>query len=347
MPATKVHFNGSVNLRDTETVMEEIMSRVPAGVSRIPDGETGERSNWFAFQVEKFTAVPGLTSSPHPVMPDAVEFRLSGEVPAEDLDWPDTGYAGIYEASYQVFTRLRAKGVIPSGVRFQAQLPTPAIFASTFAPDQDFCKLMARSERAIFADLDNLLDRIPHGDLAVQWDVVGEVIKLAGVTLGPPPRDDQIPGMLARCLDQVPTDVPAGLHLCYGDPGHRHIIEPESMEVQVSLLNTVSANASRPLSWVSFTVPQDRSDPAYFAPLRTLHADVAERYFGIVPYHPDRQVPGTTQRQAELIDTYLPPGHSGEWGISTECGMGRVEEPAEVLALLDAHRDILARLGAG
>lgn len=84
--------------------------------------------------------------------------------------------------------------------------------------------------------------------------------------------------------------------------------------------------------------------PGYFAPLRSLATGAAERYFGIVPYHPARQAAGTTQRQAELIEAYLPRDSSAEWGISTECGMGRVEQAAEVLALLDAHREILASL---
>lgn len=347
MPATKVHFNGSVNLAGTETVMREITSRVPAGVSRIPDGETGERSNWAAFQIQKFAATPGIATSARPEMPGFFQFRLTGEVPAGELAWPDPGYADIYGASYQVFTRLSAEGVLPAGVRFQAQLPTPRVLIGGFAPGEDLEALQSRSERAMFADLTNLLTRIPHRDLAVQWDVAAEVIQLAGVPLGAPLDKDQVPGMLARCLDQVPTDVPAGLHLCYGDPGHKHVVEPESMELQVTLINSVLAAARRPLSWVSFTVPQDRSDAGFFAPLRALRTGAAERYFGIVPYHPDRQAAGTTGRQAELIEEYLPRQINDQWGISTECGMGRVEDPAEVLALLDAHREILAKLGKG
>ena len=42
MPADHVHFNGSVNLGDAESVMREIASRVPSGLRRIPDGETGD-----------------------------------------------------------------------------------------------------------------------------------------------------------------------------------------------------------------------------------------------------------------------------------------------------------------
>ena len=60
MPADHVHFNGSVNLADTESVMREITSRVPSGLRRIPDGETGDRSNWIYFQLQRFLQLPWL-----------------------------------------------------------------------------------------------------------------------------------------------------------------------------------------------------------------------------------------------------------------------------------------------
>ena len=37
MPPSSVHFNGSVNLPDAETVMREISSRIPSGVRRMTD----------------------------------------------------------------------------------------------------------------------------------------------------------------------------------------------------------------------------------------------------------------------------------------------------------------------
>ena len=52
MPADHVHFNGSVNLADAESVMREIAARVPSGLRRIPDGETGDRGNWIFFQLQ-------------------------------------------------------------------------------------------------------------------------------------------------------------------------------------------------------------------------------------------------------------------------------------------------------
>ena len=60
MPADHVHFNGSVNLDDAESVMREIASRIPSGLRRIPDGETGDRGNWIYFQLQKFLQLPWL-----------------------------------------------------------------------------------------------------------------------------------------------------------------------------------------------------------------------------------------------------------------------------------------------
>jgi hypothetical protein len=54
VPASSVHFNGSVNLPDAETVMREISSRIPSGVRRMTDGETGERGYWIHYQIAKF-----------------------------------------------------------------------------------------------------------------------------------------------------------------------------------------------------------------------------------------------------------------------------------------------------
>jgi hypothetical protein len=58
LPPSSVHFNGSVNLPDTETVMREISSRIPNGVRRMTDGETGDRNYWISFQTRKFEQMP-------------------------------------------------------------------------------------------------------------------------------------------------------------------------------------------------------------------------------------------------------------------------------------------------
>lgn len=143
----------------------------------------------------------------------------------------------------------------------------------------------------------------------------------------------------------MPDDVPVGLHLCYGDFGHEHFMQPPSLAVQVALAGAVTERARRPLGWVSFTVPQDRGDEAYFAPLADLRVGPeTELYFALVPYHPDRQPPGVTDAQVALVDRLLPDG-VGPWGICTECGMARADRE-DVPGLLDLHREILARHAA-
>jgi len=148
---------------------------------------------------------------------------------------------------------------------------------------------------------------------------------------------------LVRCIERVPDGVPVGLHLCYGDYGHQHFKQPESLQMQVDLVNAVTATARRPVNFISFTVPQGRNDIAYFEPLAGLQTGAdTELYFALVPYHPEDQAPGTTAAQIEQIDAALlhSPAGARHWGICTECGMGRVNT-SDVPRLLDLHSQIL------
>jgi hypothetical protein len=352
MPPSSVHFNGSVNLPDAETVMREISSRIPAGVRRMTDGETGERNYWIHFQVAKFAAMPELElvgtreaydtgDAPAPAMP---QLRLVEGVAPEAVNWPELGYADAYRESYEVFRALQEEGTIPAGVRFQIQYPTPIAPIAGTVVAEDLPNLAGSYERALFADLGKALANIPHERCAVQWDVAVEFGLLeGGFDPGRPAPLNEIAAGLTRCVDQVPDDVPVGMHLCYGDYGHQHFKQPDSLELQVRLVNAVLAGSSRPVDWFSFTVPQARRDPDYFAPLRNLQAGPeTELDFALVPYYPADQPQGTTAEQARLIDAYLAESPSGsrDWGICTECGMGRVAAE-DVPTLLELHREIL------
>ena len=61
---------------------------------------------------------------------------------------------------------------------------------------------------------------------------------------------EQIAPGIVRCLERVPDDVPAGLHLCYGDYGHQHWKQPESLQMQVDLLNAVTSATQHRLDFV-------------------------------------------------------------------------------------------------
>jgi hypothetical protein len=350
MPPDHVHFNGSVNLADAGSVMREIVARTPSGLRRIPDGETGDRGNWIFFQWQKFQQSPLLVQArPLGAAADDYEqlpqLQLADGVDPAEMRWPDLGYAEAYLGSYETFRALREDGVIPSGVRFQVEYPTPlASIGGYIVPEQQQA-LLGSYEQAMFADAGRLLAAIPHDDVAVQWDVAVEfgVLEESFVPGGAEAFDAIIAG-LVRCVDTVPADVPVGLHLCYGDYGHQHFKQPESLALQVRVLNAVSAAAGRTVSFVSFTVPQYQHEESYFAPLAGLAAGPdTELNFALVPYHPAEQAPGTTGEQVRLIDAALAasPGGSRAWGICTECGMGRAGRE-EVPGLLDLHREIIA-----
>ena len=113
MPPSSVHFNGSVNLPDAETVMREISSRIPAGVRRMTDGETGDRNYWISFQTRKFEQMPefetvasGRAYETDRDAPDMPRLRLVEGASADTIDWPDLGYAEEYTKSFATFDAL-------------------------------------------------------------------------------------------------------------------------------------------------------------------------------------------------------------------------------------------------
>jgi hypothetical protein len=373
MPPNSVHFNGSVNLADAETVMREVATRIPVGLRRVTDGETGERIGWVGFQIAKFMAMTEFESVGKPPV-DGQEvsapsqLHLAPGVAAENIAWPDLGYAKNYVESYGVFVSLRDQGVIPAGTRFQMQYPTPRAAIGSRFPPEDAVAVWRSYEAALFGDLGRAIEQLPHHDIAVQWDVAIEITFLGAKELDGEattgivpehrmlletlyalnPSRDELVADVARCVHQVPADVPVGLHLCYGDYGHRHAVQPLSLRVQVEFMNALASKAPRTVNWAAFTVPQDRSDDAYFAPLRNLDIETdTELNFGIVPYHPSAQAPGTTADQVALIDRYLGESAAGarSWGVCQECGLGRVRDAEEILGLLDLHREILEQHG--
>ncbi|WP_249124652.1 hypothetical protein [Saccharopolyspora erythraea] len=345
MPPVAVHFNGGVNLPDTTAVLRTLAERVPRGFRRLPDGETGERAQWIGYQRPRLEATPGLeltAGEPGAEGPygGGPVLRVSEATDPDRIAWPEIGYASEYRASYATFRELRGEDVVPVDVRFQVEYPTPQAVSHLFHP-ADRARITPSYERALLADLGELLAAVPHRDLAVQWDAAVETVTAA---LAPESLGEQA-GQLAGLVDHVPGEVHAGVHLCYGDAGHEHMVEPESLATQVRLANAVVRRARRPLDWLSFTVPQYRADAAYFAPLADLRTGPGtELFFALVPYHPDEQAAGTTEAQVALVDRYLP-GGSGPWGICTECGMARADR-ADVPRLLDLHREILAEHSA-
>ncbi len=329
-----VHLVGSVPLGNAEEVFRTSAAALGGALKRIPDGETGVRSNWIMWQYPLLAENPAFEALPY----DAARYgtgrqaKLRPGVAADAIAFRAPGYAAAAIESYAQFVRLRREGAIPPGIRFQVCLPTPLAPISVFVPPPDREAVEPRYEAALLADLKQLMDMIPATDLAVQWDTAVEFGILEGVMpshlTDPQP---QIVERLVRLGNAVPAAVELGYHLCYGDYRHRHFVEPADAGRLTAIANAVSAGVQRPLQWVHLPVPRGRDDEAYFAPLRDLklHPET-ELYLGLV--HLTDGVAGTRRRMTTAA------GVVPWFGIAAECGMGR-RPPESIPELLRIHAE--------
>ncbi|KRA24944.1 hypothetical protein ASD65_11270 [Microbacterium sp. Root61] len=324
---------GSVNYDDAETTFRTAADLLGGHLKRIPDGEVGDRFHWLIFQADILGQADGLERvGDEPVYIrhlDARGSRIADGVDAASIVLPPLGYAAAAKESYALFTRLRAEGAIPAGVRFQVSLPTPVAVVSVFFQGDDRAAIEPVYRAALYAELAEILDAIPHEDLAIQWDVAVEfgIIEAAayesefGSQFGAW-WEDVWAGIIERALDQaaqVPADVEVGFHLCYGDANEQHFIEPTDTANLVRFANALFAAAPRPITWLHLPVPIERDDEAYYAPLAELALpEKTELYLGLV--HREDGAEGAARRSASA-SKFVP-----AFGVGTECGIGRAPE---------------------
>jgi len=335
--AQGAHLVGSVPLASAEVVFQTVGAEIGDRLRRIPDGETGPRSDWIVWQLPVFTSQPQLEVVPPG--PDSwrplPRVRLGEGVRADSVVFEALGYAEAAIASYRVFARLKRDGLVPVACRFQVCLPTPLAPISAFVVPEHQGVLERGYEERLLAELQAVLREVPHDQVSVQWDTNFEFGMLEGVF--PVWFEDVKGGILERLLRlsrQVPSDVELGYHFCYGDVQHRHFKEPADAGKLVEVANALAASLGRPLNWIHMPVPRGRTDEAYYAPLRELRLrPETELHLGLV-HHTDG-VEGTARRM-EVAARFA----SG-FGIATECGWGR-RAPASLPDLLRIHRELSA-----
>jgi hypothetical protein len=141
-----------------------------------------------------------------------------------------------------------------------------------FIVKSDQLKVEPAVVEAIKGELKKLQSSIPPEELAIQFDVCQEVVGFdKGVNL---PYDDILNGSVTRITDLCDKIIDAadvGIHLFYGNPGHKHIVEPKSLGTSVAFANDITAATKRIINFVHIAVPADRSDAAYFRRLENLN----------------------------------------------------------------------------
>jgi hypothetical protein len=330
-------------MANAEDVFASASAALGPRLKRIPDGETGERGDWITWLEPVFADNPAFVKSGeffrvHASGTGRERYTLKPGVALEAVHFPDLFYADIAAQSYAVFKRLKAAGRIPAATKFQVDLVPAHSVVWLFLVEKLHAAIDPIYNDAVKREIDKIAAIVPAGELAIQFDVASAVF--ARLERNEAGRYGQTKAEMQERFAAIVTDlgnhVPAGVdllyHLCYGDSGHRHVVEPTDMGDMVEFANRVSRKIARPIELIHMPVPRDRADNAYFAPLRQLELrPETELCLGLVHYTDG--IDGARGRLAAAQNVVR------DFAIATECGFGR-RDPATIPALLRLHADI-------
>jgi hypothetical protein len=343
VPGRDIHLVGSVPLENAEQVFEKISAAFGPRIKRIPDGETGERADWITWLEPVFAENPAFRRSGeffrvHASGTGRERYTLKPGRKPQDVHFANLFYADIAKESYAVFKQLKNAGRIPGGTKLQVDLVPAHSVIWLFLIDALHAPLDPIYNEAVKREIDKIAAAIPHDELAIQFDVASAVFarlqRNQPTSYGRSKTEMQetFSKILIDLGNRVPADIDLIYHLCYGDSGHRHVVEPTDMADMVELANRVSRYIKRPLALIHMPVPRDRADDAYFEPLRRLKLrPETQLCLGLVHYTDG--VEGAKKRLA-TARKYAP-----NFAIATECGFGR-RDPRTIPDLLRIHAEV-------
>jgi len=318
------YLTGSINVPSVDDAFRLVGSRLQPGVTRVPDGEPGDRANWVLTQADVFLKNPTLD-----VVDNKVRVR-----PGTTVEFGTVDYHTVAVESYQKFLQARDGGVLASDSRFLVSIPTPFNAVNSFAHFDSQVEVAYAYEQSLKQSVAALQEAIPARDLAIQWDLPTELATIEGWFDNPYGGFEPIFAATARLASWVHDDAELTFHLCYGDSkfgaspfmgtppdeeaakrGGRHIL-PRDATAIVTLANGLSRHVPRRIDAIQAATVAAWNRRAHWQPLSGLALEPdTEIYLGLL--HAEDGVEGARARAA-LAAEFLP-----EFGISTECGLGR------------------------
>lgn len=340
----QLHLVGSIPLHTPQEVFETFGAPLGRFLFAMPDGEVGPRRHWISrVHYQVLAAHPELEIVQRPApdadgverqfprnAADAWHFRVKAgvsHVRFGDPGWR-LGYARDALNSYFVFRVMKERGVLPKHLRFQVSIPmvNSVLPPRIFPEPADLAKIRPGYAIATRAEIATIIAKIPHDELALQWDCSTELQDAYGGIPGHPRE-----GAIERNLDEVralspaiPGEVALGYHFCFGTLGGWPRFVPDDLGRAVELANAFVAASGRRVDWIHLPV-LDRSDDAFFVPLARLAPQGARVYLGAIHNM------GTFAQRLAVARRYLP-----EFGLGAYCGFGRLP-PSELPAVLADH----------
>ena len=319
--ANGVHLVGSIPLSSNVEAFYTVIEALPNRLRRVPDGETGKRNYFIRCQDSTFLRSPFIMHARDLVGTPFEGQDLSTSEDAK-IDLGPTGYDDAALESYAEFVRLRNDGLIQPGMRFQVCLPTTVNVLTKWVRPEYQVRVEPIYEALLLKALGRIQDSIPSKDLAIQFDCAIEFAMLEGIgglfTPWFAPVEEGIVERIVRYACAVREDVQLGFHLCYGSINNQSFVQPKDSGHLVKIANSLTKGVTRSIQWVHMPVPKDRTDTAYFLPMKDLVLrEETELYLGLI-YADDME--GAINRMVAARKVV-----SKDFGVGTWCGMGRTE----------------------
>ena len=338
--AHDVYLVGSVPMASAEQVFVAVSAALGPRIKRIPDGETGRRSDWITWLEPVFADNPAFEKSGeffrvHATGTGRERYRLGAGIKPQDVTFTNLFYADIAQESFATFKRLKAAGTIAPGTKFQIDLVPAHSVLWLFLVDALHGPIDPIYNDALKREIDKIAAALPHGEIAIQFDVASAVFarlernEASAYGRTREEAQDTFSRIVVGLGNHVPADIDLLFHLCYGDSNHRHVVEPTDMGDMVEFANRVCRQIARPVQLIHMPVPRNRDDDAYFAPLKGLKLrPETQLCLGLVHYTDGLE--GTRRRLATARR------HVRDFAVATECGFGR-RDPATIAELLRIH----------
>ena len=173
-----------------------------------------------------------------------------------------------------MFARLKRQGVIPAQVKFQVDLVPAHSVIWLYVQEDLHAAVDPKFNDAVLREIDKIAAAIPHDQLAIQFDIASAVFarlernqpSVYGATKAE--MQENFAAIVVELASHVPADIDLMFHFCYGDAGHKHVVEPTDMGDMVEFANRLSERVTRPIQMIHMPVPRGRADDGYFAPLK-------------------------------------------------------------------------------
>ena len=225
-----IHLVGSVPLADAGQVFVTVSAALGKRIKRIPDGETGARSDWITWLEPAFAHNPAFHKSGeffrvHASGTGRERYTLRRGFAARDVRFENLFYADIATQSFAEFKRLKDAGTIPAGTRFQVDLVPAHSVLWLFLVDALHTRIDPIYNAALKREIDKIAAAIPHQELAIQFDVASAVFarlernEASGYGRTKSEAQETFADILVDLGNRVPPVIELLSHLCYGDSG--------------------------------------------------------------------------------------------------------------------------------